>query len=107
MLFDSVRFVFCAQTVEKMDFKGSAIRKYLMFTWLGDSEHSCYIYKMLAPSLVFKNTRSTGIMPSVLYCNAALQQGTGNFEDLFAVGQKKNMNMRRNMFYVTMGEVSE
>lgn len=62
---------------------------------------------MLAPSLVFKNTRSTGIMPSVLYCNAALQQGTGNFEDLFAVGQKKNMNMRRNMFYVTMGEVSE
>lgn len=46
-------------------------------------------------------------MPSVLYCIAALQQGTGNFEDLFCCWPEKNMNVRHNMFHVTMGEVSE
>jgi hypothetical protein len=37
----------------------------------------------------FKNTRSTGIMPSVLYCNAALQQGTGNFKTFLLLARKK------------------
>lgn len=54
MLFDSVRFVFCAQTVKRMVSKGSAIKKYLMCSRLRDSEQSCYIYEMLAPSLVLK-----------------------------------------------------
>lgn len=107
MLFDSVRFVFCAQTVKRMVFKGSAIRKKpdVYMTWRFRTKLLYLQNACTKPS--FKNTRSTGIMPSVLYCNAALQQGTGNFEDLFCCWPEKNMNMRHNMFHVTMGEVSE
>jgi len=78
-----------------------------MFTWLGDSEQSCYIYKTLAPSLVLKTQDQQELCQ--VFCIVMLPYNRGQeiLKTFFAVGQKKIWILRHNMFHMTMGEVSE